>query len=82
MNIGGVAAASGSGSRSQSKRDRSLLVVDGDLAVEHQERADSLATAAAMPANRRVWSRPLRLTRRTRSLSLYASIRQPSTFSS
>lgn len=44
--------------------------------------ADSLRVAVAMSAKRLVWSRPFRLIRRTRSRSLYASIRQPSTFSS
>ncbi len=54
------------------------------------ERADSLAIAAAMPAKRRVWSRPLRLIRRTRAracpreyasrrLSLRRSIRRGGT---
>jgi hypothetical protein len=54
-----------------------LVIVDRHLAVEHSVRPESLPTAAARSAKRRVWSTPLRLTSRTRSPSLYASIRQP-----
>ena len=42
-------------------------------------RGDSFAMAAARSTKRLVWSRPFRLTRRTRSRSLYARMRQPST---
>jgi hypothetical protein len=48
MGSGGEATASGSGSRSHAKRD--LLVVDRDLAVEHQGPA-GLAAAAARSVN-------------------------------
>ena len=52
----------------------------------HAQRASSTRRgseiAAAMSRKRRVWSRPLRLTRRLRLPSLSINIRQPSTFSS
>jgi hypothetical protein len=41
--------------------------------------ADRAAVAAARSANRSVWSRPFRLTRRTFWPCLYATMRQPST---
>jgi len=65
MSSGGVATASGSGSRSQSKRERSCSSKSATSPSSTRERAGSATTAAAMPGKRRVWSWPLRLTRRT-----------------
>jgi hypothetical protein len=65
ISSGGVATASGSGSRSHSNR-----AVDRDLAARPQRVGGQLVTARAMSAKRFVWSTPWRLSRRTRSLFL------------
>jgi hypothetical protein len=59
-----------------------LFVADRVSPSSTSARTDSLAMARATSANRLVWSTPWRLSSRTRRPSLYATMRQPSTFSS